>query len=176
VAAFSPGSFLPDSFAPDGFLLDAVEPAYSRIAFAVAAFSEVAFSFDAATPPEPDVVTSQLIGGGYNPSQGLYPRPPSRQQVSRDRERVGLLDELALQAIAEVAARQAERLEQDAQKRFDELSRELQLRGLEWEARYLETLNAKREELIDAEILSRLKAKFRADDEMIVLMLLAASI
>jgi hypothetical protein len=117
-----------------------------------------------------------LVGGGYNPSQGLYPRPPSRRQVSRDRERLGLLDELALKTIAEVAARQAERLEQDAQKRFEELSRELQLRGLEWEARYLETLNAKREELIDAEILSRLKAKFRADDEMIVLMLLAASI
>lgn len=176
MSAFSPGSFLPDSFAPDAFLVDAVEPAYSKIAFSIDAFSELAFSFDTATPPEPDIATTQLVGGGYHPSQGLYPRPPSRQEVSRDRERFGLLDELALKAIAEVAARQAERLEQDAQKRFEELSRELQLRGLEWEARYLEALNAKREELIDAEILSRLKAKFRADDEMIILMLLAASI
>ena len=130
--------------------------------------------FEGGVPPAPPAtVTAPLIGGGYNPSQGLYPRPPSREQVSRDRERFGLRDAVSL-AIAEVAARQAQRLELDAQKRFEELSRELQLRGIEWEGRYLEALNVRRERLIDAEIGQRLRRKL--DDEMIVLMLLAASI
>ena len=122
------------------------------------------------SPAPPATVTAPLIGGGYNPSQGLYPRPPSREQVSRDRERLGLRDAVSLA----IAARQAQRLELDAQKRFEELSRELQLRGIQWEARHLESLNAQRERLIDAEIGQRLRRKL--DDEMIVLMLLAASI
>lgn len=117
-----------------------------------------------------------LVGGGYHPSQGLYPRPPDKHQISRARKRLGLEDEVA-KAIAHVAARQAETLELDAQKRFEELHRELQLRGIEWEARYLEALNLERERLIDAEIASRLKEKLRRDNEdIIVLMLLAASV
>lgn len=125
-------------------------------------------------------VVPPLVGGGYNPSQGLYPRPPDKLQISKARKRLGLEDAIARTeaeaVIAEVAARQVERLEQDAQKRFEELSRELKLRGIEWEARYLEDLNAQRERLIDAEIALRLKEKLRTDEEMIVLMLLAASL
>lgn len=126
---------------------------------------------DVASP----VVVPPIIGGGYNPSQGLYPRPPDKLQISRARKRLGLEDEVA-RAIAEVAARQAKSLELDAQKRFEELNRELQLRGIEWQVRYLEALNAQREGLIDAEIALRLKEKLRTDEEMIVLMLLAASL
>lgn len=128
----------------------------------------------------PPVVVPPIIGGGYNPSQGLYPRPPDKLQISRARKRVGLEDAIsrteAKAIIAEVAARQVERLEQDAQKRFEEFSRELKLREIEWDARYLEDLNLQRERLIDAEIAVRLKEKLRTDEEMIVLMLLAGSL
>lgn len=120
-------------------------------------------------------IVPPIVGGGYHPSQGLYPRPPDKHQISRARKRLGLEDEVA-RAIAQVAARQAESLELDAQKRFEELNRELRLRGIEWDARYLEAVNIEREKLIDAEIALRLKAKLRTDDETIILMLLAASL
>jgi hypothetical protein len=85
-------------------------------------------------------------------------------------------DEARAQAvIADVAARQAERLELDAQKRFEELSRELQLKGIEWEARYLEALNIQREALIDAEIGARLRARLQGEEELLVLLLMAAA-
>ena len=46
------------------------------------------------------------------------------EDVRRARERFGVLPREAAEAIAEVAARQVERSEQDEQKRFDELLRE----------------------------------------------------
>ena len=111
-----------------------------------------------------------------SPSGGFpaYEQPlRTKRDISKARKRFGIEDSVA-RAIAEVAARQAERLELDTQKRFEELNRELQLRGIQWESRYLEALNAQREALIDAEISARLKAKLRNDEEMIILMLLAA--
>lgn len=148
--------------------------AFSDTAFNTSAFSIGAFDFGSTPPPVVDVVVPPPAGGGgYNPSQGLYERPPSRKEISKARERLGLQDKLALAAIAEIAARQAERLELDEQKRFEELSRELQLRGIEWEARYLEALNLERGRLIDAEIGRLLKRKLT--DETMILMLLAAA-
>lgn len=151
--------------------------AFSDTAFNTSAFSVNAFDIGGAIPstPPPPAAAGPLVGGGYNPSQGLYPRPPDKQQVSKARKRVGLEDEVA-RAIAQIAAGQAARLELDAQKRFEELNRELQLRDIQWDAQYLDTLNQARERLIDAEIATRLKAKLRADDEIIVFMLLAASV
>jgi hypothetical protein len=66
-------------------------------------------------------------------------------------------------------------LEQDAQKRFDELLRELELQGIEFDARYLEALNIQRERLIDAEIAARLRL-IREDEELLILLLMAASV
>jgi hypothetical protein len=66
-------------------------------------------------------------------------------------------------------------LEQDAQKRFEELLRELELQGIEFDARYLEALNIQRERLIDAEIAARLRL-IREDEELIILLLMAASV
>ena len=128
---------------------------------------------DEAVPPT-DVVVPPLVGGGIP-----HDYKPSKHEVSRARKRLGLEDEVASKeaeaVIAEVAARQVVRLEQDAQKRFEELSRELQLRGIEWESRYLESLNVQREQLIDAEIIARLRSKLKGEDEQLVLLLLVAA-
>ena len=101
----------------------------------------------------------------------------TRKDIAKARERFGIPDpeRLAAEAIAEVAKRQAERLEQDEQKRFEELSRELALRGIEWDGRHLAALNNARQRIIDAEIGLRLNALRRREDEEIVLLMLIAS-
>lgn len=75
--------------------------------------------------------------------------------------------------ISAVAERQAERLQPDEQKRFEELARELELRRIEWRAEYFEELNARRERLITAEIAARLKLMQMAKDEEAIVMILA---
>ena len=123
------------------------------------------------TPP-PAPAVQQLIGGGIPHD---YKR--TRRDIARDRERFGIPDHerLVAEAVAaQIAAGQAARLEMDAQKRFDELQRELQLRGIEWQARYLEKMNAERERLIDLEIGKLLRQQM--EDEQVILMLLAASV
>ena len=79
--------------------------------------------------------------------------------------------------IQSIAESQVRRLERDAQKQFDELQNELQLRGIELESRHLEALSAERQRLLDAEIELRLQQimRQRADEQM-VLMLLAAAV
>ena len=77
--------------------------------------------------------------------------------------------------INEIALRQVQTLELDQQKRFEELSRELQLKEIEWDATYLEILNEERETLIHEEI-GRLLRKKITDEEDELLMLLAASL
>lgn len=88
-----------------------------------------------------------------------------------------LSDEVAL-AIRRVARRQADELsalKRDEQQRFEELHRELQMRGIECEARYLAALDEIREYLIDEEIGQRLSAKLRAEKEFMTIMLLCAT-
>ena len=88
-----------------------------------------------------------------------------------ERERLGIIEPRVENLIAQIAARQLERDEQDAQKRFEELYREVEIQGLEWNARYLEALAAIREEMATAE-------RKRKDDEEIVLLtlMLAAAV
>ena len=118
-----------------------------------------------------DVPAGPQPSGGV-PSDGAQFR--TRRDISKDRERFGLIDEIAAQAIADVAAQQVERLEQDEQKRFEELNRELELRGIEWDARYLESLNYERERLINAEIAMRLRQRLQDEEELMLLVLIAA--
>ena len=100
-------------------------------------------------------------------------RPISRvQRELLDKERIS---REAAQAISEVARRQAERLELDELKRFEELERELSLRSVEWEARYLDLLNEQRESLVNEEIGRLLRRKI-AEEEELLLILLAASL
>ena len=118
-----------------------------------------------------------LVGGGSNPSQGYSgyeTRRRTRSDVTRDRERFGIPDEARL-VIESVAAQQAERLEQDKQKRFEELTRELELRGIEFEGRYLESLNFERERLINAEIALRIRQKMMDEEALMLLVLIAAA-
>ena len=151
---------------------------FSDSAFFTDAFSVDAFDFGSGPPPAPPVTPTPFpIGGGI-------PRPgkPSKEDVSRARRRLGLEDEEyrreAHRIALEVAARQAQRLELDKQKQYDELSRELRLTNIELEGSYLEILNAERERLIEAEISARLKAKLRQqtreeEDIMALLMMIA---
>lgn len=112
-------------------------------------------------------------GGGYHPSQGYR----TERDISRARRRLGLKDKVALaeDIIADVAARQAERLEQDRHKQFEELQRELEIEEILLDASHIEALNNAREALIDAE----LKVHFRRlqeQEELEMLILVATSI
>lgn len=103
-----------------------------------------------------------------------------RKELSRERERFGIQDAYALRVIAQVAAAQAERLELDKQKQFEELSRELKLKRLEWKGQYLEALAFERERLIDAEIKRRfidLRIKqLRDEQDILILMAMIATL
>lgn len=108
------------------------------------------------------------IYASWERERSRYERSP--EDVRLERERLGIIPR-AEEIIAQIAARQLERDEQDAQKRFEELFREIEIQGLEWNARYLEALAAIREEMAVAE-------RKRKDDEEIVLitLMLAAAI
>ena len=150
---------------------------FSDQGFDTNAFSVNAFDFGSPTPPTPVVPTvpSFPIGGGY-PAQDQR----TRKEVSEARKRLGLEDELSVvearaKAVIDlVAKRQAEALELDKQKQFDELSRELRLKGVELESVHLETLNLERERLISLEISTRLKLRLREEEELMMLVLMAA--
>lgn len=116
------------------------------------------------------VIAESFSGGFFDYGGERRRRTP--EDLRRDRERFGISLE-AQGVISAVAAGQANRLELDAQKRFEELERELQAQEIAWRAEYLTALNAERERLITAEIAARLQAKQR-DDETIILALLAA--
>lgn len=100
------------------------------------------------TPPPPDdrpKGTAEWLGGAYPPSR-------TSEDIRKARERFGIPDEAA-QVIAAVAARQAaeeaaQALASDEQRRFEELSRELELQRIEFEGRYLEALAAMRQEMV----------------------------
>lgn len=115
-------------------------------------------------------------GGGGIPSQGYQGhevRHRTKEDVRKDREKFGVIPQ---QVILDVARRQVERLELDKQKQFEELSRELKLNKLEWEGKYLESLNETRERLITLEIGMRLHKRIQEESDLIMLMLLAANI
>ena len=124
---------------------------------------------------EPPVVpvTPVRPSGGWPADQG-YRR--KREDVSEARKRLGLDDGYRVSTvIADVAVRQAERIEQDQQKIFDELLRELELQGLEFDRRYLEALGVQRQRLIDAEIAARLQRLVKDDEELMLLVMIAAA-
>ena len=81
------------------------------------------------------------------------------------------VQQIAVEVIEAVAQRQAQTLVSDEQQRFDELSRELELTGIAWEARYLEALNALREQLIQAEIEKRLRIRQMNEQTLIAMLL-----
>ena len=129
------------------------------------------------SPQEAPVTLGEQPRGTAGWLYGPYGKAGRRRTSSdilRARESFGIPAAVSV-VIAEVAQRQAEaRTLPDAQQRYEELSRELQARGIEWRAEYLEELNARRERLITAEIAARLKLMQQAKDEEMMLLLLAA--
>ena len=100
----------------------------------------------------------------------------TRSEIAKERRKYGIHDDYA-EIIHEVAVSQVARLEVDEQKRFEELHRELELRKIAWQGRYLEVLNQLREQMINAEIADRIRLAMRRDEEdMMALVLLAASL
>jgi len=124
------------------------------------------------------VVTPPLVGGGYNPAQGLYERKRTRKEISEARKKYGLDDrykgEEIVETILEVAKDQAQSLQTEPAKQSEELSFALKIRGIEFDAIYLEALAAERQALIDAEIAIRLQ-QIEQEEEMLLLMMIAAA-
>ena len=119
-------------------------------------------------------------GGGYHPSQGLgytgyETRTRTKKEIKEERERLGILPRKVERIIQDVALRQAQKLELDKQKQFEELSRDLRLNKIEWEGKFLEALNQEREKLIDREIASRLRVRLRDQEDMLFLLAMAAA-
>lgn len=74
------------------------------------------------------------------------------------------------EVIQQVALRQSESLLTDEQKIYDELTRELELKGLEFEAIHLKALNYQRELFINAEIGRLLRLKLEDEEAILILM------
>ena len=102
-------------------------------------------------------------GGGYW----------AREFKRRYKPKYERIPEQIQEVILDVAERQVQRLEHDELKRLEELERELQLRGIEWESRYLTALNEEREFLINQEIGGLLRQKIENDETALVLILSA---
>ena len=118
-------------------------------------------------------VTRTATSGGYE--IGRLGTLRTSEDIRRDRKRFGVIPEAA-RVIAQVAATQAERLSLDEQQRLEHLERELELRGIEYESRYLELLNVMRERLIAAEIGRRLRLLQQIEEEAVVMLMLAAAV
>lgn len=113
--------------------------------------------------PPPVVDQPVPPSGGY-----LHERAGRRRgedELRRQRQELGIIPAEVQALVTEVAARQAERLELDAQKQYDELQGELRLRNIEIQTAHLEAMNAERERLIGAEIARRLKERIALRDE-----------
>ena len=111
-----------------------------------------------AAPPPPAPVGESIKPPGGVP---LWRVPQRRKPEQREIEQI----------IQAVAVDQVARLEKDEQKRFEELERELELKGVQWEARYLEALNVRREILIDQEIERLLKKKIENDNRILLILM-----
>lgn len=130
------------------------------------AFQSTAFqnsAFQTGSTPTPTPTPTPSPSGGYFGGTARAHR--SAEEIRRARERFGIVEQAA-QVITAVALRQANSLEQDEHKRFEELERELALRGLAWEARYLEMLNEQRERLIGIELKERMQEAQRIEEEI----------
>lgn len=112
------------------------------------------------------------VGGGYIRHHPDYFRK-SRKRIRKEREALGISAAI-LDLIDGVAKRQAEVVQSDPQKQFEELERVLEIADVEWQGRYLEVLNDLRERYISEEISRLLAKKFQDEEDEMRLMALAA--
>ena len=125
------------------------------------------------TPPPPPAAPQEQPKGRAEWLGDYLPDRRDPEQIRRDRQRFGIIPPDVREVIDEVAARQAQRLEQDKQRQLDELRGELRLRELDLRAGYLEALGEARQKLIEEEIKRRL-AQLSEDEQVILLVMLAA--
>ena len=140
--------------------------AFQVTGFAFQGTGQFAFQGSVDLPP------SQPIGGGYIRHHPDYFKK-SRKRIRKEREALGISAEV-LDLIDGVAKRQAEVVQSDPQKQFEELERALDLAQIEWQGRYLEVLNDLRERYISEEISRLLAKKFQDEEDEMRLMALAA--
>ncbi len=116
-------------------------------------------------PPPPPAAPAIVPSGGipYHPYLGRLER----------RKKHGIPQEVD-EIIKAVAASQVARLELDRQKQFEELERELELKALKWERKYLAALAEEREYLINEEIGRLIRQKIQTDEEEAILAILLA--
>lgn len=125
------------------------------------------------TPPIPQIpdVVPDVIRNFSLRDWRKWHRPEDERELRKLR-----ITPAVAEVIAEVAERQAEQLDLDEQQRLEELTRKLELKGLQWHGRYLELLNAQRQQLIDEEIGRLMRQKQaeaqRRDEEAILLFLM----
>ena len=118
-------------------------------------------------PPPPAPVTPEIV-----PSGGRVEYHPFLGRLERKKKH-GIPQEVD-EIIKQVAASQVARLELDKQKQFEELERELELRALKWERKYLRALAEERDFLMNEEIGRLLYEKFRQQEEEAILAILLA--
>lgn len=115
------------------------------------------FGFSTGAAPTPPTPTPEEPPRGTVAFLSDLPRrKKTEEEIRKEREDLGILPKAA-RVIEDVARSQAERLEQDRQKQLEQLARELEVAGIEWESRYLELLARLRERFIEEEI-ARLEA------------------
>lgn len=121
-------------------------------------------------PPAPDVVTDVIRNFSL-----LEWRKWHRPEDERELRKLRITPAVA-EVIAQVAERQAQALDLDEQQRLEELTRELELKKLKFQGRYLELLNTQRQLLIDQEIATLMQQKQaalqRMEEEAILLFLM----
>ena len=128
--------------------------------------------FGGAPPPPPSPVSVVTPSGGYHAQElrdALEGRKSWRQKLKEQRIQAAAID-----AIEHIAVRQAASLELDKQKRFEELERELQIRGVEWDTKYFNLLNQRRETLIHEEIGRLIWKGIREEEEITILLMMLA--
>jgi hypothetical protein len=121
------------------------------------------------TPPIPDVVQDVIRNFSLRDWRKWH-RPEDERELRKLR-----LTPAVAEVIAEVAERQAAQLDLDEQQRLEELTRELELKKLKFQGRYLELLNTQRQQLIDDEIgrlMRQKQAEIQQREEEIILLLL----
>lgn len=128
-------------------------------------------------PPGPDVipppapsVTQDVIRNFSLREWRKWHRPEDEKRLRELR-----VTPAVAEVIAEIAERQAQKLDLDEQQRLEELTRKLELKGLQWQGRYLELLNTQRQQLIDEEIgrlMRQKQAELQRRDEETILLLL----
>lgn len=137
----------------------------------MASFSDAAFSQDGFSVNAFDFGTPGVTETPFRPGVGFTSGPSTHwDDILRRRRELGIREEVH-EIIEKVAERQVKALSTDDQQNFEELERELELKGLEWDAKYLEALNLRRELLIEQEIALLLKKRKQDNDAMLLIMI-----